>query len=350
MLAVLGLSPDPDSDRAGETPPARAGEASSARQPTGQQGKTNTTPFSLLVPRGYVARMRKGDPRDPLLRQVLPIAEESAISPGYARDPLDERHALRAPGILQKYRGRVLLMTTSACAIHCRYCFRRHFPCGGPDGGGHKNPDIPDRTHKPLDMHDVCRDFAMALAYIRKDDTIREVILSGGDPLCLPDERLSSLATRLADIPHVQRLRIHTRVPVVLPERVDNELLAWLSETDLQTVMVIHANHPNELDDKVDKALELLRATGTALLNQSVLLRGVNDREDTLAALSERLFAAGVLPYYLHMLDAVLGSAHFAVDRQRIEEIMIGLRSRLPGYLVPRPVREVAGARYKIPV
>jgi len=288
--------------------------------------------------------MQKGNPRDPLLRQVLPVAEEDIVSPGYTKDPLGECHALRAPGLLQKYQGRVLLMTTSACAVHCRYCFRRHFP----HGNAHIESPVTPENKRGRGVSG--RNFGAALTYIRQDDTIREVILSGGDPLCLSDERLAALAIGFADIPHVQRLRIHTRMPIVLPERVDDALLAWLTETCLQTVMVIHANHPNEIDDQVERALTLLRAAGITLLNQSVLLRGVNDHEDTLAALSERLFAAGVLPYYLHLLDPVSGAAHFAVEQQRAREIMAGLRSRLPGYLVPRLVREVAGARYKIPV
>nr|VFJ43507.1 MAG: L-lysine 2,3-aminomutase [Candidatus Kentron sp. FW]VFJ64807.1 MAG: L-lysine 2,3-aminomutase [Candidatus Kentron sp. FW] len=325
MLAVLGLAPGP-----------RSGAASGKQSGGEGIAGTNTIPFPLLVPRGYVARMQKGNPRDPLLRQVLPIAEENAECPGYTKDPLGECHALRAPGVLQKYQGRVLLMTTTACAIHCRYCFRRHFALGHEDGDM-RGKGIPNR------------DWEMALAYIRKEDTIREVILSGGDPLCLIDGKLALLAARIAELPHVRRLRIHTRVPIVLPERVDDSLLAWLAGTRLQMVMVIHANHPNEVDHRVEGALARLRTGGVTLLNQSVLLRGVNDHPNILATLSERLFAAGVLPYYLHLLDPVQGAAHFAVPKGRVKEIMTGLRSRLPGYLVPRPVREVAGAGYKIP-
>nr|VFK09739.1 MAG: L-lysine 2,3-aminomutase [Candidatus Kentron sp. LPFa]VFK34367.1 MAG: L-lysine 2,3-aminomutase [Candidatus Kentron sp. LPFa] len=331
MLAALGLEPD-----SVPMPP-------SARQSAGKgYAKTNASPFPLLAPRGYVARMRKGDPQDPLLRQILPIAEEDMISPGYGKDPLGECHASRAPGILQKYAGRVLLMPTSACAIHCRYCFRRHFPHGNKDDA----PGIEGQNKPALSA----RNLDAALAHIRQDATISEIILSGGDPLCLSDARLAPLAREIASIPHARRLRIHTRMPIVLPERVNEALLAWLSEIDPQRIMVLHANHPNEIDDKVEKALTRLRMAGITLLNQSVLLRGVNDHEDTLVALSERLFAAGVLPYYLHLLDPVQGAAHFAVTQQRAGEIMAGLRSRLSGYLVPRPVREVAGAEYKIPV
>nr|VFJ87849.1 MAG: L-lysine 2,3-aminomutase [Candidatus Kentron sp. H]VFJ89567.1 MAG: L-lysine 2,3-aminomutase [Candidatus Kentron sp. H]VFJ96265.1 MAG: L-lysine 2,3-aminomutase [Candidatus Kentron sp. H] len=312
-------------------------------------------PFPFRVPRGYVARMERGDPQDPLLRQVLPLAEEHIQSPGYTRDPLNERGALRAPGVLQKYQGRVLLVTTTACAIHCRYCFRRHFS----HGDGH---------YADNDPH-----FRAALTHIRRDNTLREVILSGGDPLCLVDEKLAALARGLADIPHVGRLRIHTRLPIVLPERVDEALLAWLTETvlgrrskdrkgfpfrsiehsgdrGLEVVVVVHANHPNEIDEAVVKALTRLRRAGVLVLNQSVLLRGVNDNEDSLVRLNERLFTTGALPYYLHMLDPVAGSRHFAVEEERAKMIMAELRARLPGYLVPRRVREVAGARYKVPI
>nr|VFK62150.1 MAG: EF-P beta-lysylation protein EpmB [Candidatus Kentron sp. TC] len=331
MLAVLGLESD------------LALKPSLTRESTGKERtETNTRPFPLLAPRGYVARMRKGDPRDPLLRQVLPIAEEDMISPGYGKDPLDECHAFRVPGVLQKYEGRLLLMPTSACGIHCRYCFRRHFPYEN----GRDDRKIESRNEDELSV----RSFGMALAYIRQDATIAEVILSGGDPLCLSDEKLASLVKGIAAIPHVRRLRIHTRMPIVLPERVNEVLLACLAETGPRRIMVLHANHPNEIDDRVERALTFLRMAGITLLNQSVLLRGVNDNEDTLVLLSERLFTAGVLPYYLHLLDPVHGTAHFAVEQQRMREIMMGLRSRLPGYLVPRSVREVAGTGYKIPV
>ncbi|VFM96721.1 MAG: L-lysine 2,3-aminomutase [Candidatus Kentron sp. G] len=324
MLEALGLAREPLPGTGSPPPPGTLGAAS----------------FPLRVPRGYVARMQRGDPNDPLLRQVLPAAEEDIDAPGYTRDPLNERDALHAPGVLHKYRGRVLLLTTAACAIHCRYCFRRHFS-HGDEGLFHGDTGDRRLSHRRL---------GAALAYIRREDTIREVILSGGDPLCLPDERLAPLAKGLADIPHVRRLRIHTRLPIVLPERVDEALLAWLTRTRLHAAVVVHANHPNEIDDKVEKALLRLRTEGVAVLNQSVLLGGVNDDGQTLARLNEKLFATGTLPYYLHMLDPVAGSRHFAVREQRARAIMTELRTRLPGYLVPRLVREVAGARYKIPL
>jgi EF-P beta-lysylation protein EpmB len=286
--------------------------------------------FSLRIPRGFVARMGKGDPDDPLLRQVLPARDELVAVPGFAPDPVGEEAALRAPGLLHKYRGRALLVTTGACAIHCRYCFRRHFPYGA------ENP--------------AREEWRGALEVLAADDTIHEVILSGGDPLLLEDGRLEQLVRRLEALPHLRRLRIHTRVPVVLPERVDAPLLAWLGATRLQKVVVIHANHPREVDDSVAAALERLRGAGATLLNQAVLLRGVNDHAPTLARLSEALFALGVLPYYLHLLDRVSGAAHFEVPEEEALRLLRELRAALPGYLVPRLVREIAGRPFKVPV
>lgn len=290
-----------------------------------------TAGFPMRVPRGFIARMRKGDPGDPLLRQVLPLAVEQTSTLGYCEDPLAERAAERVPGLLHKYHGRVLLVVTGACAIHCRYCFRRHFPYAA------SNP---------------ARDqWRPALDYIREDVSISEVILSGGDPLSLPDERLADLITRVADISHVGRLRLHTRLPVVIPERITEGLLQALTKTRLRTVMVLHANHPQELDAATGLALERLRLAGIPLLNQAVLLSGVNDSAQTLAVLCETLFAtAGILPYYLHLLDPVAGAAHFAVPEDKALELMRELRRLLPGYLVPRLVREVAGAPYKLPL
>jgi EF-P beta-lysylation protein EpmB len=286
--------------------------------------------FPLRVPRGFVARMRRGDPADPLLRQVLPLDAELAPAPGYGSDPVGELAAMTVPGLLHKYRGRALLVTTGACAVHCRYCFRRHFPYG------EANP-APGQWERALD-------------YLAGDPTLTEVILSGGDPLVLPDERLAGLARALERIPHLRRLRVHTRLPVVLPERVDGPLLDWLCGTRLQPVVVIHANHAAELDDAVRAALHALRARGVSLLNQAVLLRGVNDSVAAQAALSEALFAAGVLPYYLHALDPVAGAAHFAVPDAVARTLHAALRTRLPGYLVPRLVREVPGAPAKLPL
>lgn len=286
--------------------------------------------FPLRVPRGYVARMRKGDVDDPLLRQVLPLATEDAAPADFMLDPVGDLAAMAAPGLLHKYHGRALLVTTGACGVHCRYCFRRHFPYG--------------------DANPAADHWQEALTHIARDTDITELILSGGDPLSLPDARLAELAARVTTLPHVRRLRIHTRMPIVLPERVDEQLTTWLGDLPLQKVVVVHANHANELDAATMASLQRLRACGATVLNQSVLLRGVNDSAAALTELSEALFAAGVLPYYLHLLDRVQGAAHFEVPEQEARTIMETLRDRLPGYLVPRLVREIAGAGSKQPI
>jgi EF-P beta-lysylation protein EpmB len=287
--------------------------------------------FGLRVTPGFLARMRRGDANDPLLRQVLPLDAELDEQGGYVADPLQEREYTRAPGLLQKYAGRALLITTQACAIHCRYCFRREFPYSEQheDQGSAR--------------------FRTALAAIAADESIEEVILSGGDPLSLSDIRLTALTDALQAIPHVRRLRVHTRQPIVLPSRVDAGLLAWLRSIRLPTVFVLHANHANEIDHSVRAACASLRGAGITLLNQSVLLRGVNDQVDTLAHLSRALFDAGVTPYYLHLPDRVRGTAHFDVPEPEALRLVAGLTARLSGYLVPRLVREVPGAASKVP-
>ncbi len=284
--------------------------------------------FPLRVPRGFVARMRPRDPRDPLLRQVLPLAEECLAVEGFGADPVGDLFAMVVPGVLHKYHGRVLLTATGACAVHCRYCFRRHFPYA------EANP--------------VVDQWRQALDYIAGDDSITEVILSGGDPLSLSDRRLADLTRRLDAIAHLRRLRVHTRLPIVLPERVNDELRDWLGATRLKTAVVVHANHANEIDAGVMAALAGLKASGAELLNQSVLLRGVNDSTEALMALSEKLFEAGVLPYYLHLLDKVQGAAHFEVEKAAARRLMAELNRQLPGYLVPRLVREIPGAPGKV--
>ena len=286
--------------------------------------------FPLRVPRSYVARMRHGDASDPLLRQVLPLDAELVETPGYVVDPVGDLAALAGPGLLHKYHGRALLVTTGACAIHCRYCFRREFPYG--------------------EQHAGRQDFVAALATIRTDTSISEVLLSGGDPLVLSDRRLAVLLEGIEAIEHVQRVRIHTRLPVVLPQRIDASFLAlWHAPRRLQRIVVIHANHAQELRDTRDvgAALAALRAGGTTLLNQSVLLRGVNDSVTALEDLSVALLEHGVLPYYLHVLDAVRGAAHFDVPETEARQLHSALTARLPGYLVPKLVREVAGAAAK---
>jgi len=286
--------------------------------------------FPLRVPRGFVARMRAGDPHDPLLRQVLPLDEEERIVPGFALDAVGDEQARAGAGVLRKYRGRALLVSTGSCAIHCRYCFRRHFPYAEDSA--------------------AASGWREAVAVVAADPDAEEVILSGGDPLSLATPKLAELTDALAHVPHVRRLRIHSRLPVVLPERVDAALLAWLRALPWPVAFVVHANHANEFDAGVDAAMGRLRATGAQLLNQAVLLRGVNDSPDALAALSERAYAAGVLPYYLHQLDRVAGTAHFEVPDDEARALHAALAARLPGYLVPRLVREIPGDTGKRPL
>lgn len=307
LLAMLGL----------ETLAARLSPAAMAQ-------------FPLRVPRAFISRMRHGDDADPLLRQVLPLDDEDRIVPGFALDAVGDAAAKTADGVIRKYRGRALLIATGSCAVNCRYCFRRHFPYA-------------DETAARGQWMD-------AIAAIAADPGIDEVILSGGDPLSLSTPKLAELTAQLATIPHLRRLRIHTRLPVVLPARIDAEFTAWLATLPWPVAIVIHANHANEFDDEVDAAIACLRDAGATLLNQAVLLRGVNDSVDALADLSERSFAAGVLPYYLHQLDRVQGAAHFEVDDALALELHRGLMSRLSGYLVPKLVREVAGDTGKRPL
>ncbi len=286
--------------------------------------------FPLRVPHSYITRMRRGDPHDPLLRQVLPLGEECRATPGFGADPVGDDAAMAVPGLLHKYHGRVLLTVTGACAVHCRYCFRRHFDYS------EANPAV-DQWRAALD-------------YIAADTTISEVILSGGDPLSLSDRRLAELVSCLEDIAHLKRLRVHTRTAVVVPARITLGLLALLRDTRFAAVVVLHVNHANEIDAEVRAALAQLRSAGVTLLNQSVLLRGVNDHIETLVQLSETLYSAGALPYYLHLLDKVQGAAHFDVEASAARDLHAALSARLPGYLVPRLVREVAGAPAKMPV
>ncbi|MEV8519882.1 EF-P beta-lysylation protein EpmB [Dyella marensis] len=294
------------------------------RLPPGDAG------FALRVPRGFAARMRPGDPDDPLLLQVLPQLAELEQAPGYVADPVGDLAAREAQGLLHKYEGRALLIASGSCAVNCRYCFRRHFPYG--------------------EEMAAAGQWRKALDHLRQDASIAELILSGGDPLSLATPKLEELSRGLAALPQVTRLRIHTRLPVVLPERIDAAFLAWFAALPLQKVVVLHANHANEFDAAVDDACRRLREAGATLLNQSVLLKNINDDADTLSELSERLFAAGVLPYYLHQLDRVQGSAHFEVDDARARALVEAIRGRLPGYLVPKLVREMEGDASKRPV
>jgi EF-P beta-lysylation protein EpmB len=271
--------------------------------------------------------MRPGDPHDPLLRQILPLPEETRQVPGFSADPVAEARFKLAPGLLQKYGGRVLLAATSACAVHCRYCFRRHLPSETA------------RASRPR--------WDAALAAIREDPSLEEVILSGGDPLTLTDPVLSGLADGLADVKHVQRLRVHTRLPVMIPERVTPELIGWLTGTRLTPIVVVHVNHAQELDPAVSRALARLVEAGIPVLHQAVLLKGVNDDDDALAELCRQLVNLRILPYYLHQLDPVAGAAHFEVPLDRGRQLVRELQRRLPGYAVPKYVQEVPGETHK---
>ncbi|MCE5266292.1 MAG: EF-P beta-lysylation protein EpmB [Planctomycetaceae bacterium] len=281
--------------------------------------------WSMLVPHTYLARIRPADPADPLLRQVLPRAAELATTAGYTADPLAESHAQCGPGLLQKYRGRILMVTAPHCGVHCRFCFRRHFPFDNASTA----------------------DWQPAIQTITADPSIHEVILSGGDPLSLSDSALADLADQLAAIPHLRRLRVHTRLPILIPQRVTTGLLRALRKTRLTAVTVVHVNHPGEIDADVADALGRLIDAGIPVLSQSVLLHGVNDSADILTDLYERLIDLRVIPYYLHRLDHVAGAAHFEVASPKAAAIVSELRARLPGYAVPRHVCETPGGTSK---
>ncbi|MEM6405729.1 MAG: EF-P beta-lysylation protein EpmB [Pseudomonadota bacterium] len=284
--------------------------------------------FPLRVTEHYLNLIQPGKPQDPLLRQILPLAEELTPTPGYHTDPVGDTHASSGTGLLHKYQGRALLITTGACAIHCRYCFRRHYP---------------------YQADNALRHWQAMLQQLATQPELSEVILSGGDPLCLSDERLDALITEIETVPHIQRLRLHSRLPLVLPNRLTDTLIDRLQHSRLHASLVLHSNHPAELTPELMPGLRALRQAEVTLLNQSVLLAGVNDQIAVLKQLSETLFAYGILPYYLHVLDPVQGAAHFAVSDTLIPKIETGLRAQLPGYLVPRIVREIAGAPAKLP-
>ena len=334
----------PTATLARNTPPAQSGWqrelADAIRDPAelcrvlglhtavAEKGLSATRSFPLLVPRVFAARMRPGDPRDPLLLQVLPQAAETEDVAGWSADPLREGDALAAPGLVKKYDGRALLLLTGGCAVNCRYCFRREFPYATSGA--------------------TRRGVAEGLEAIAADNSLTEVILSGGDPLLTDDAFLGDVIERLDGIPHLQRIRIHTRLPVVLPSRVTPGLVDVLTSSRLARVVVLHANHPAELDASVAVAVRSLAASPAIILNQAVLLAGINDSAAVLAALSERLVEIGVVPYYLHLLDRVRGANHFDVPQGRAEELHRQLRDTLPGYAVPRLVREVPGEPSKV--
>jgi EF-P beta-lysylation protein EpmB len=283
--------------------------------------------FPLLVPREYVARMHPRDPSDPLLLQVLPRRLENSFVSGFALDPVGDLSSEAASGLLHKYPSRVLMIATGMCAVHCRYCFRRHFPY----------------EEKPKSIES----WQPALRAIGEDSSVEEVILSGGDPLSLGNARLQQLVQAIDSIPHVRRLRFHTRFPLMIPRRIDAGFLELLRQTRLATLMVWHINHANEIDEHVAEAAGELRRTGVQLLNQSVLLRGINDSLDSQCQLSLRLVDIGILPYYLHQLDRVQGASHFECSVESGLALVTAMRERLPGYAVPRFVQEIPGESSK---
>jgi len=299
------------------------------RDQTGEPHFVAIKLFPLRVPHSFVDKMEKGNIHDPLLRQVLPLNEESEIVPGYSSDPLDEQNNDQ-PGLLHKYHNRVLLILKSGCAIHCRYCFRRHFPFDEHKGGTSV--------------------WQKSLTYIHAHTELNEVILSGGDPLMAKDHELEWLINEIGKISHIKRLRIHSRLPVVIPSRVTDELCRILHSTRLQVIMVSHINHANEIDDNLRIAFSALKQAGVTLLNQGVLLKGVNDSADAQVALNETLFEAGIQPYYLHVLDKVQGAAHYYVSDQRAKEIITEMMTQVSGYMVPRLTREIGGRPSKTPL
>lgn len=283
--------------------------------------------FALKVPVSFAACMEKGNPHDPLLRQVLPVNDEWLAYPGFSDDPVGDIAASPQAGVLHKYQSRVLLVTTGSCAVNCRYCFRRNFPYG--------DLQLSKQTEQA------------AIDYIQADPSISEVILSGGDPLLLSDARLAQLFSKFSGIDHLKRVRIHSRLPIVLPARVTDALVELLAQSGKQAIVVVHCNHANELGRQAQAACRTLHRHGITLLNQAVLLQGVNDNAAVLGQLSEQLFGLGVLPYYLHLLDKASGTGHFDVSESRAIAIMAELQAALPGYLVPKLVKEQAGAASK---
>ena len=285
--------------------------------------------FPVRVPRPLLSRMKKGDINDPILKQVMPLDSEFTITDGYSQDPLEE-HDTVAPGLLHKYKHRVLMMVKTGCAINCRYCFRRHFPYAD---------NSPNKVR-----------WQQALSYIQNHSEINEVIFSGGDPLMANDEHLLWLINEIEQIPHVKRLRIHTRLPIVIPQRITPALVSALAKTRLKPAIVFHINHANEINEDVIQAIEPLIAARIPLFNQSVLLKDINDDANTLAELSEQLFDSGIQPYYLHLFDKVQGVAHFDISEQAAKKIILQLMAILPGYLMPKLVREIAGEANKTPI
>ncbi len=286
--------------------------------------------FKLRVPRAFVEKIEKGNPFDPLLLQILPHHLELEEHPDFVTDPLAEEQANQLSGVLHKYKSRFLLTLTGACAVHCRYCFRRHFP-------------YQENLPKSQDWLNIKQ-------YLQSQPEINEVILSGGDPLTLSNQKLQTWIERLEQLEQIKYLRIHSRVPVVIPNRVEESLISLLKKSRLRIILVIHSNHPNELDQQTSQCLHALVRENITVLNQTVLLKGVNNSAEVLSALSYRLFDMGVMPYYLHVLDKVKGAQHFDLKQAEINQIYSQLLANLPGYLVPKLVREIAGEPNKTPI
>lgn len=286
--------------------------------------------FKTKVPLSFAKRMQKGNLNCPLLKQVLPIEEEETITPGFTNDPLEEQQANPIPGLLHKYASRVLITLATNCAINCRYCFRRHFPYS-------------DNQISTRHWHNI-------FAYLQLHPEIDEVILSGGDPLLVNNSQLKKFIDKLEKIPSIKIIRLHSRLPIVLPSRLDEEFLATLNQCKLRVVLVVHCNHPNEINQEVENAFAAITNSKITLLNQSVLLQGINDKPEILAALSHQLFTINILPYYLHLPDKVQNTAHFDVDETRAIDIHHQLHTLLPGYLVPRLVKEEPGKSHKTPI
>lgn len=282
--------------------------------------------FPLFVPRAFAEKMQKGNPKDPLFLQVMANRQEFIEAEGFTKDPLDEQHP-PVPNILHKYQNRLLFMIKNSCGVNCRYCFRRHFPYAENKG--------------------TKANWLKAIDYIREHTEIEEVVFSGGDPLMAKDEEWAFLINQLSQIPHLKRLRIHSRLPVVIPQRITNEFCQLLKQSRFQWLLVTHINHPNEIDEAFIHAMEKLKASNVTLLNQSVLLKGVNDEARILKALSEKLFEAHILPYYLHLLDKVAGANHFYISDAKALMIYRQLQAITSGYLVPKLAREIGGEKNK---
>lgn len=279
--------------------------------------------FRMLVPRPFVQRMTYGNPHDPLLKQVLADDIEMQSTAGYSKDPLNESAHTPQKAIVHKYERRVLVITTGVCAVNCRYCFRRHFPYG--------------------DNQLAQKEWDSVIAYLEQHPEVNEVILSGGDPLMLKDSQLAKQIDRLNALPQLKRLRIHSRLPVVIPSRINAELLAWIQLCRLDVVLVLHSNHGNEIDQTLAEKVSLLKQAGVTVLNQGVLLKGVNDTVEAQVELSERLFAAGILPYYMFTFDPIEGGAHFDLSVEHAQTLMGQVAQKLPGYLMPKLAKEIPG-------